>query len=514
MDQSPTFARQFARLLWLLMHDAANVDEQKMSLRALTTVCKLGPVALRTREGRIVANRHLVPVAMSGVAELLQQLRAHGVEKVKFDKGAPARELLAFLKILAVPASAAGFAKPFEELGAKHIEAVIAAPAASPASPVSPVSPEAPTVIAPAERPEPKPAPAAPTPEAAKAAESAAALMAELGSRDVSKATPEELFRALDRARGADAVTRVLEDVVALAEHSVRAAKGPVAATLLHELVLREQKERDPDARKAYAAAFRRLTKPAMLRTVASLVPKRPEKKQHYYEILERAEDAGADAVIEQISQAPTSADRKQLLDIFRELRHGTESLVRMLGDSRWFVVRNAADLLGELAVVQAQEPLIDLLGHADDRVRRSATNALLKLGTPEATRKVYEAMGDASPEVRMQVAAAIATKKDHRTSSTLIRAIEEEDDSDVQLAMIAALGRVATAEAVQKLVKMAEPEGRLFKKKDAALRVAAVQALGDARTPAAITALKTLVDDKEREVRETASRALAQSPR
>ena len=506
MDQSPTFARQFARLLWLLMHDAANVDEQKMSLRALTTVCKLGPVALRTREGRIVANRHLVPVAMSGVAELLQQLRAHGVEKVKFDKGAPARELLAFLKILAVPASAAGFAKAFEDLGARHIEAIIATPV---------VSPEAPTVIAAVEKSaEAKPAPAAPSPEAAKAVESAAALMAELGSRDVSKASPEELFRALDRAKGADAITRVLDDVVALAEHSVRAAKGPVAATLLHELVQREQKDRDPDTRKAYAAAFRRLTKPAMLRSVASLVPKRPEKKQHYYEILERAEDAGADAVIEQINQAPTSADRKQLLDIFRELTHGTESLVRMLGDSRWFVVRNAADLLGELVVVKAQEPLIDLLGHADDRVRRAATNALLKLGTPDATRKVYEAMGDASPEVRMQVAAAIATKKDHRTSSTLIRAIEEEDDSDVQLAMIAALGRVATADAVQKLAKMAEPEGRLFKKKDAALRVAAVQALGDARTPAAITALKSLVDDKDREVRETASRALAQSPR
>lgn len=512
MDQSPTFARHFARLLWLLLHDAGNVDEQKMSLRALTTVCKLGPVALRTREGRIVANRHLVPVAMSGVAELLQQLRAHGVEKLKFDKGTPARELLAFLKILAAPATAAGFRTSFDALDAKHIEAVIVAP---------PVSPEAPTVIAPADRPpEPRPAPSPPSPpvppspEAAKAAESAAALMAELGSRDVSKTTPEELFRALDRAKGIEEVTRALEDVVALAEHSVRAAKGPVAATLLHDLVTREQKERDPDTRRAYGAALRRLTKPAVLRAVASLVPKRPEKKQHYYEILERAEDAGADAVIEQINQAPTSADRKQLLDVFRELTHGNESLVRMLGDSRWFVVRNAADLLGELVVVQAQNPLIDLLQHADDRVRRSATNALLRLGTPDATRKVYEAMGDASPEVRMQVAAGIAAKKDHRSSSMLIRAIEEENDSDVQLAMIAALGRLATAEAVQKLVKMAEPEARLFKKKDSAIRVAAVQALGDARTPAAIAALKALVDDKEHDVRNTAARALAQAPR
>lgn len=505
MDQSPTFARQFARLLWLLMNEAGNVDEQKMSLRALATVCKLGVVALRMREGRIVANRHLVPVAMSGVSELLQQLRAHGVEKVKFGKGTPARELLGFLKLLAAPPDGEGFGKKLAELDAAHIDAAVSAPS---------VSPEAPTVIAPA-APAPAPPPAAPPSAAAtKAAESAAALLSELGSRDVTKLTPEELFRALDQARGAGAgaVAKVLEDVVALAEHSVRAARGPVAATLLHAIVTREAGAVDADAKKAFSAAFRQLAKPGVLRAVASLVPKRPEKKQHYYEILERAEEEGADAVIEQIHQAPTSADRKQLVEVFRELSHGVAALTRMLGDSRWFVVRNAAELLGELVATQAEEPLIGLLRHGDDRVRRAATNALLKLGTPESTKRVYEAMNDESPEVRMQVAAAIATRKDGRASSTLIRAIEDEDDGDVQLAMIAALGRVGTAEAIQRLVKMAEPEGRLFKKKESALRVAAVQALGDARTPAAVNALKALADDKDRDVRETASRALAQT--
>jgi HEAT repeat protein len=109
-----------------------------------------------------------------------------------------------------------------------------------------------------------------------------------------------------------------------------------------------------------------------------------------------------------------------------------------------------------------------------------------------------------------MQAAAAISTRKDAKSSTTLIRAIEDEEDNDVQLAMIAALGKVATPEAVQKLVKMAEPEGRLFRKKATNLRVAAIQALGEAKTPAALNALRGLADDKEREVRDTAARALA----
>jgi HEAT repeat protein len=182
-----------------------------------------------------------------------------------------------------------------------------------------------------------------------------------------------------------------------------------------------------------------------------------------------------------------------------------------MLGDSRWFVVRNAADLLGEMVATKAEDALVALLRHTDDRVRRSATNALLKLGTPDAVKGVYEAVNDQSPEVRMQAASAISTRKDSKTSATLIRAIEGETDGDVQLAMIAALGKVATPDAVQKLVKLAEAENRLFRKKDSTMRIAAVLALGEAKSPAALNALKDLADDKDREVRETATRTLAQ---
>ena len=71
---------------------------------------------------------------------------------------------------------------------------------------------------------------------------------------------------------------------------------------------------------------------------------------------------------------------------------------------------------------------------------------------------------------------------------------------------------RGRTADAVQKLAKLAQPDGRLFRKKATNVRVAAVQALGEAKTPAAVTVLKELAADKEKEVRETASRALAHS--
>ena len=501
MDQSPSFARHFARLVWLLMNDAGNVEEQKMALRALVTISKLADVSLASRGGQLFANDQPVATALTGVREMVAQLSTHALDSISIGKGTNAANLLGVARILAAPSAAAnGGSAAIEKLRSLGAESIAFVPMPTPDA----VSAEAPTVVVRA------PAPATPP---RRAAQEAMALLGQLSSADVTKLTPEELFRALDAAATPDDVAKVLDDLVSLAEHSVRVAKAPAVATIFHEIVTREARVAE-EGKRLFGSAIRRLSKPALLRAVATLIPKKPEKKQQYYEILARTGVEGADALIEQITQAPTAADRKQLFDVLLELEDTVPALTRMLSDSRWFIVRNAADLLGEMVATQAEAALIQLLRHQDDRVRRSATNALMRLGTPDALRGIYEAVNDTSPEVRMQVAAAIATRRDGKTAATLIRAIEDEQDADVQLAMVAALGRVGTPDAVQKLVRMAEAEGRLFRKKGTGLRVAAVQALAEARTPAALAALKELAGDKEREVRETASRALAHAGR
>ncbi|MEX2179003.1 MAG: HEAT repeat domain-containing protein [Gemmatimonadaceae bacterium] len=502
MDHSATFARHFARLVWLLINEVGSVDEQKMSLRALVTVSRGGPVTLLVHELHLLANDQLVPGALTGVRDVASQMTAHSVERIQLDANSRAADILGLARILAATAATgdggAQATQKLAALSAKTITAVMVAPAAPP--PVAPA---------------PAPAEASREREPSRAAAAEAiTLVTPIGAGDVTRLSPEELFAALANARDVDGVTRALDDLVTLAEHSVRIAKAPVVGTIFHEIVSRDKTLPDGEIKRAYVMAIRRLSKPTLLRAVASMIPRKPERRQQYYEVLARTGEEGADALIEQITQAPTAADRVMLMEVLTVLDDAVPALVRMLGDSRWFVVRNATDLLGEMGAVQAEGPLIALLRHADDRVRRSVTGALMKLGTPDALRGIYDAVHDASPEVRMQVAAAIANRKDSKTSTTLIRAVDEEADGDVQLVMIAALGRVATNDAVQKLVKIAEPEGRLFRKKDTSLRVAAIQALGEARTPAAIAALREFVGDKEREVRDTAGRALAHAGR
>jgi HEAT repeat protein len=95
------------------------------------------------------------------------------------------------------------------------------------------------------------------------------------------------------------------------------------------------------------------------------------------------------------------------------------------------------------------------------------------------------------------------------KTAATLLRALEEEKDDEVQAAFLLALGKLATPDAVQRLIKAAEAERGLFKKKSTAFRVAAVQGLGESRTTEAQEALRTLVADKDDDVVASAKVAL-----
>jgi HEAT repeat protein len=512
MDQSATFARHFSRLVWLLMNESGSVDEQKMSLRALVQASKLGPVSVSAENLELRANDTLVPGALTGVSDVAARMAAHSVRSVAIVGGAKAPDLLGFARILAADAVAndggAQVSQKLAVLGAGSI--TLTTIEAVPGRPSTAVPVEPPTV--------PTPAAAAPLPKepvsgAKQLTDSASKLIQQLAGRDASAMSTDELLKALDAAgQSEESNTRALDDLITLAEHSARIGKPKVVADILTGVLSRHAKLADGDVKSAFVLSMRRLSKPALLRAVAGMIVKYPERKQSVYEILNRTGEDGSEALIEQVGQARTTEERQTLLEVLVELPDAVPALIRMLGDSRWFVARNAADLLGEMVATKAEDALVQLLRHTDDRVRRSATNALLKLGTPDAVKGVYDAVHDSSPEVRMQAAAAISTRKDGKTAVTLIRAIDGENDGDVQMAMVAALGKVATPDAVQKLVKMAEPEGRLFRKKDVSLRVAAVQALGEARTPVAVNALKELTSDKDKDVRETATRALAQT--
>jgi HEAT repeat protein len=534
MDYSITFARHFARLVWLLLNETANVDEQKAALRALVAISKDGPVTLGVRDWRLVANGNTLTDLMSGAPDLAVQMVGHGVRALEIDAASRPADLLGVARILASETTLSENGEAAQAslvaLGTRGVRLTAHGDPRAPAAPkpagAADRQPD-PSAPQPIESPGPTPASDAQPPaldgtaregESGTASLSDSAIVNEEGggmwthfsAAQMPTASLQELLGELERATSATLATRALDDLVAIAENAVREGKPLVVADAITGIVGREAAVQDAEIKRAYVMAIRRLSRPALLRAVALLLPRKRESSADYVAILTRTGEDGADALIEQLTQAQTADDRRILFDVLLELQAGVPALIHMLGDARWFVARNAADLLGEMKATVAEPQLTHLLRHADERVRRAATNALMRLDTPTGLKAIHDAIRDESPQVRMQAAAAIGGRKDDRNAGTLTKALDEEGNAEVQLAIIAALGKVATPDAVQKLIRAAQPEGRFFKKKPASFRVAAVQALAEARTPPAVAALATLEGDKEREVREAAARALA----
>jgi HEAT repeat protein len=478
MDYSVTFVRHFARLVWLLIHQADAVDEQKAALRALMTVSKEGPVALTVREGMLSSNG--VPLAdeLTGVQDLLGQFVGHCVREIVFEVGALPADVLGTARALATTTS-------LGDLG-REVDARLRA-----------IAPR--TVRVSFDR---------------STIDVSDEVVRQFTAVEATRDGADDLFAKLDATQSVAAASRLLDQVVELVESSARAQKPVVVADLMARIVSREADKTHPEMKRAYGAAIRRLVKPTMLRAVAAVLPRNKERTSEFLAVLSRTGEEGADALIEELTAAQSIAERRTFFNALVKLKAGVPALTHMLGDPRWYVARNAADLLGELNACDAEGPLAELLKHDDDRVRRAATNALGKLGTPRAVIALKRALKDTSSHVRATAAAGLAARKGVKSAATLLRALESETDIEVQIAILSALGRVGTPEAVQRLCKAAEPETRLFKRKAAAYRVAAVQALGEARIPAAIAALQQLASDKDKEVREAAVRAVMHAPK
>jgi len=88
----------------------------------------------------------------------------------------------------------------------------------------------------------------------------------------------------------------------------------------------------------------------------------------------------------------------------------------------------------------------------------------------------------------------------------SLVRAIGQDEDDGVQMAMLTALARIGTPAAVEKLVAIASSAGSIFKRTPIPLRVAAVHALGEVHSASAMEALRSLLRDNQKEVRGAAS--------
>jgi len=361
------------------------------------------------------------------------------------------------------------------------------------------------------------PSPPAPPPQSPPSPPRAPEAVARGTEGAASVTLPPDLDGALAELERSPGAANVGDLLTALTRHAELALQDGRPEQLLQILVvIMRAEQRVAEAspvRRQYGIALKWVYTKRALDALARLVAV-PKHRAAAAAALRRG---GADAVevlINLLVAAPTAGERRAVFDALRQMTEGTEQLVHMLGHPQWFVARNVAELIGELGMEDAVPALARQLGHEDERVRKAVALALAKVGTRSAAEPLRRALRDESVEVRMQVALGIGGRKSFALAMPLVVAVEQEENEAVERELILALGRIGSPDAVQALIKFAQPAGRFFGRKPSGLRLAAVEALRLAGTAPAVGTLQGLADDGDRNVRAAARAALTELKR
>lgn len=492
-------------------------EEHKAAFRALVTTLGVSPVELAATSEGLAYQGILAPEEATEAAALARQMLRHGIGEIALPEGTGAAPLLSLLRALAAPAGTYRHIQEFitavGEPGASQFR--LAAALASSGPVVSALgSTDASTAPPPREVPRKVVGSPPPRGSAELSALGPGAMTPEEGtmihfasSAHAAIARVDELSLAIAAAPAGATVAHLLGELAGAADSAALEADWEGILRAAVRVVGAEGQAGPKEAARMYNIALKRLLPRRTLEEIARFLPQ-PEHKRDAMVVMARMGESATDVLLDFLAAAPTIDERRHYFDALVTSAQGSELVVKTLEHGEWFVIRNVAELCGELKLATAVPVLARHVTHPDERVKRAAIVALAKIGTPAAVEPLRAALRDAAPGVRLQAVMVIDGKKNPALGLRLVSILEEESVPEVLRELCYAVGRSGSSEGVQALIRMASPGGKLFNRKAAPQRVWAVEGLGMAGGPVAEAALAELAQDGDKEVREAAVKA------
>jgi HEAT repeat protein len=235
-----------------------------------------------------------------------------------------------------------------------------------------------------------------------------------------------------------------------------------------------------------------------------------PAERDEVIELAAILPECLAVSLVEELTQdaLARSGRRATVEALIRFGPRGQSQVERLLGDSRWFVIRNGLTVLAGWHDPDTLDLVVPVLSHEDGRVRREAVVSLGRMSMAEAHVYVVPMIEDPDPLVRAAAARALGTIGSPAGVHRLMGRLEEEPESDVETEIVWALGQIGDPAAVPLLEKRAV--NSLFNRPRREIRVSAYHALAAIGTPHALTLLEAAELDRDPEVRKTATELLA----
>lgn len=190
-------------------------------------------------------------------------------------------------------------------------------------------------------------------------------------------------------------------------------------------------------------------------------------------------------------------------------------TLQEHLFDHRWYVVRNAVAILGEIRLQDSLVHLTPLLQHGDIRVRRETIRALTKIGGPRAINILLQATKSSDHELRRQALLSLGAIRAASAVPTLLKIVAasglSRDKIDLRKDAVRSLGEIRSSEAVPLLERLLCRRVLFRRQRFAELRVACAAALGEIGEESSREVLEKMTHDPSASVARAANQALKQ---
>jgi HEAT repeat protein len=478
------YAVTLGRAVGLMRRGPESVPEQKVALRALAALARLGGVTVRATDGQLWIEQTAVSSGLPGVATLLNQMEGHAVAEIRIRHGAGPAALLDLLRALAVPIGRFPLGKDL----AAHLRAETA--------------PDVTVQLI--HRITDRPA-ATPLPSS----EADGATTSRFMRDDTHHRSPAEAAVA---TIAVDPMIAEIDSYLELVAAHVRAEleqghpSGAVRAVA--QLIQLEASAASPEEQAILRNAVASLLIPELFHGAVDCTNS-DGAREAAIAVLRRGGAPASTVLRERLFGAETPEERQHCLELLRVQPEGLRSLILLVQHPTPTVVCQTAAVLGGLGIHEAVPALARVARHHDPTVRDTVITAVARLASPNAIEVLGQLLEDRNPDVRGSVARAVTGPIAAPLTGALDRAGRREGNRAAVTDFGRALGRIGTPEAVWVLAQWAEHPGWRIWRRHRGVRMAAVEGLRLVGGSGAAGILEGLLQDRDRAVRLAATEAL-----
>ncbi|MEW5807362.1 MAG: HEAT repeat domain-containing protein [Acidobacteriota bacterium] len=254
-------------------------------------------------------------------------------------------------------------------------------------------------------------------------------------------------------------------------------------------------------------------TEDLILKALEDYFSLKTEAEQNLPRLLQVFSDKVIRFLVNQIAKESNRKRRFKIAQLIRSLEErALPDLIQCLNDERWYLVRNAVFLMGEIGDPSVIRHLKGSLQHPDHRVRRETIRTLRKLGGDQSIDLIASALEDSDESVIIAAIESLGHLKSSKGIFKMLRIISrsngfENANDTLRKAAIENLGKLRVKDAVPELIKLLMKKSLLGMTENPEIRLEAIKALSMIGGEEAIQALiLTSEKDPVAQIREIAA--------